>query len=98
MRLSAVFLPVALVACGSGGGAAGGPTVEQLTKAQENVHPFQPWGEAEGKLKESLGEPKKVEGDQYIWAAQAGEKCQVLTVQKMGESVGSAAIEEKACP
>jgi hypothetical protein len=95
MRLSVCLLSLVLVACGGG---ASGPTVEQLTKAQESVHPLQPWGEAEAKLKETLGEPKKVEGESYIWASGSGEKCQVLTVQRMGESVGSAAVEEKACP
>lgn len=78
--------------------AGAGPAADKLTAAQTAVHPFQPWADADTKLKELVGPPMKVEGDTHLWWAKDGEKCQVLTVVKMADSVGSASLEAKDCP
>ena len=78
--------------------AATSATKAALDEANTMVHPMQPWTDAEAKLKEKLGEPTKVEGDNYMWYAKDGETCHVLYVQKMGDSVGSAAVGTADCP
>jgi hypothetical protein len=77
--------------------AAGAVTGAMLAEANTMVHPMQPWAEAEAALKGKLGDPK-VEGDNYSWIGKDGDTCQVLTVSKMGDSVGSAAVGPAPCP
>ncbi len=82
-----------LTACGGG---ASGPSVDQLDKAKEEARAFRPWAEFSGSV-EGLGEAK-VDGEFHSWAAKDGDKCKILKVQKVGDAVGNATIEEGACP
>ena len=85
---------VLLIACGG----PSGPSVADLEAAKAEVHAFQPWGEAEAALKAKLGEPSGTADDVYTWAAHDGARCQILSVQKVGESVGSVEAKKGACP
>jgi hypothetical protein len=73
-------------------------TVEKLTAARDSVHAFQPWAEAEPLLKVAVGEPQVTEGETRRWYAKDGETCQILTVTKLGDSVGASGLEPGACP
>jgi len=88
----------ALVACSGGEPAPSGPTLEQLTAAQGQVHGFQPWDAAETTLKTTLGEPASTEGDAWKWVGNDGTKCHTLTVTRMVSTVGSVTLEETPCP
>lgn len=98
MRTIPAALLFLLSACSGGGDAPSGPTLEQLTAAQAEVHGFQPWEQAETTLKAKVGEPTAVEGDAHRWVAREGDKCHTLTVTKMVTTVGSVSLEETPCP
>lgn len=79
--------------------AAGGTiTKAALDEANALVFPMQPWSAAEKALEDKLGKPTHVEGDNYMWHGKDGETCYALYVQKMGDSVGSAALGTADCP
>lgn len=74
-------------------------TKAQLDEAAALVFPMQPWTEAEAALKAKLGDAQKTEGDITTWFAKEGETCTALTVQKMGDAVGTAAVgPSNTCP
>lgn len=77
--------------------AVAGPTKALLDEAAASVQPMQPWGVAETALKAKLGEPKMNDAVQATWVANEGGKCFILTVGKMGDSVGAAAVAEGPC-
>lgn len=81
-----------LAACGGGG-----LTKAQLDEAKAGVHAFKPWSDAEKALG-PLGEPTKVDGETQIWAAKDGDACQLLSVRRMGESVGTVSLQAGPCP
>jgi hypothetical protein len=98
MRWTIGLALAGLVACSGGAETPSGPTLEQITSAQSQVHGFQPWDQAETTLKTAAGEPTSVEGDVYKWVAHEGDKCHTLTVTRMVTTVGSVTLEETPCP
>jgi len=99
MRVMIGWAAAALVAC-SGGGAPtpSGPTLEQLTAAQGQVHGFQPWDAAEATLVTALGEPTSKTDEAWTWVGNDGTKCHTLSVTRMVTTVGSVTLEETPCP
>ena len=83
-----------LTACGGSSGL----TKAQLEEGQGLIHGFQPWEEAEPVIVGKLGAPAKNENDTLFWYAPDGDKCAQLSVQNMGGTVGTIALETVACP
>lgn len=85
----------ALTACGGGEAPA---ETRDLDAAKQQVHAFAPWDKSHEKLVSELGEADSVDGDTYVWQKPTeGDQCQRLTVQKMGESVGSVDLSTGPC-
>lgn len=89
---------LALIACGGAATDAHGPKFADLDAAAALVHPMQPLADAEKAVKEKLGEPKTNDPAANVWYAQEGDKCKMLTVSKMGDSVGGAVVTDAPCP
>ncbi len=77
-----------LFACGTSG-----LTVDQLTAAKDLVNPLQPKADARAALVGALGEPTGEDANASYWQS-AGATCKKLNVTWMGDSTGSASIED----
>ena len=88
-----IWTALLLAACGG----SSGPSVDDLTKAKDEARAFRPWTDFQGSLPEGLGDAK-VDGDNHVWAAKDGDKCKILTVTKVGDSVGNSAMADGDCP
>lgn len=78
--------------------APAGPTPALLEEARNSVGGMMPLDNARKTLEEKLGKPTADTDEELKWVARDGERCRVLTVQKVGTMVGQIALKTTRCP